>query len=74
MFDIRSYLMVGEMGRLVFVDAGRVWAYGVDNSTCIHRGVGGGVWFNVHDLFLISTSVGHSKEGVYFNSKVGFQF
>jgi hypothetical protein len=74
MFDIKSYLMVGEMGGLLFVDAGRVWAYGKDTSRYIHRGYGGGIWFNVLDYFLISATAGYSREGIYINSRVGFQF
>lgn len=72
--DVRSYFMIGELGGLVFGDAGRVWDYDQDNSSLIHKGYGGGLWFNFLDLFLISATVGRSEDGVFFNSRVGFQF
>lgn len=48
-----------------FVDAGRVWAGGIDPSellTDLHRGVGGGVRLGMGDNFVVALDAGTSRE------------
>ena len=60
--------LIGRPSSLVlsgFVDAGRVWADGVDLSTALrelHSGYGGGVRLSFGPSFVISTDVGHSSQ------------
>jgi len=60
--------LIGRPSSLVlsgFVDAGRVWADGVDLSTALrelHSGYGGGARLSFGPSFVISTDVGHSSQ------------
>lgn len=72
--DFSTYLLVGEMGILAFHDIGRVWDVDRDDSITWHSGYGGGLWFNIFDMAVITPTVGSSVDGTYFYLKFGFQY
>ena len=63
-----SFPIVGRPTRLIlsaFVDAGRVWADGLDLSQLgsdLHAGYGGGARLAVGPTFIIAADVGHSSQ------------
>ncbi|MEO8622047.1 MAG: BamA/TamA family outer membrane protein [bacterium] len=65
-----SFALAGKPTRLVlsgFVDAGRVWADGLDLSQVgsdLHVGYGGGVRAAIGPSFVIATDVGHSSQSM----------
>lgn len=71
--NIRNYLFTGKVGVFGFVDAGRVFSDLPENSNW-HSGYGPGIWLNLYNLFMVSTSWGISKEGKYFLIKSGITF
>lgn len=73
LFDFYRYLLGGKVGISAFYDTGRVWSDG-DDSNFWHKGYGGGIWFNILDSFVISSTLGHSVEGNLFEIKAGFFF
>ncbi len=71
--DFYRYLFGGKGGILTFFDAGRVWTDG-ENSSTIHQGYGGGIWFNIFNQMLISATYGTSGDENSFEIKAGFFF
>ena len=71
--EFYRYLFGGKGGILSFIDTGRVWTDG-EKSNVLHTGYGMGVWFNIFDHILISTTYGNSKNEHSFNIKAGFFF
>jgi outer membrane protein assembly factor BamA len=63
-----DFSLVGRKSSLVlsgFVDAGRVWANGIDASTAlegIHAGYGGGARVALGQAFVVAVDVGHSAQ------------
>lgn len=70
---IGNYILPGTLGILGFYDAGKVWASGRNSST-IHQGVGGGVFFAPAELAVLQFVMGHSNEGWYPYFSLGFRF
>ena len=73
LFDFYRYLLGGKVGISAFYDTGRVWTDG-ESSNVWHSGYGGGIWFNVLDVFVINSTLGRSVEGNLFEIKAGFFF
>jgi hypothetical protein len=83
LLNFRSYLFPASFGVLAFHDLGRVWYKddgGVDptstsgKSNVWHKSIGGGLWFTPFNLTVLSTEIGHSKEGNLFYVRLGFLF
>lgn len=73
LLDFSMYFAKGSIGALGFTDVGRVWAGGNDSKRW-HTGHGGGLWFSVFDVAVISATLGYSKEETPFNLRFGFLF
>ncbi len=73
LLQFSTYIALGEMGILGFLDNGRVWTDGEDSDVW-HQGYGGGVWFTLFDAFALTSFVGVSPEETTFNLKLGFQY
>jgi len=73
LFDFYNYLLGGKVGVNGFFDTGRVWSDG-ESSSIWHMGYGGGIWFNLFDSFLITSTFGFSDDGSLFTLKSGFFF
>lgn len=71
--QIGSYILPGQLGALVFYDAGKVWANG-HNSRQIHQGTGGGLYFAPAGIAVIQAVAGHSREGWHPYISIGFRF
>ena len=71
LFNVSTYLAVGDLGVLGFVDTGRVWT-DAESSGVWHSGYGGGLWFNFADALVFQATVGFSDEGR--NELIGFGF
>ncbi len=71
--DFYRYLFGGKGGILTFFDTGRVWTDG-ENSNTLHKGYGGGIWFNLFDQMLMSATYGTSGDENSFEIKAGFFF
>jgi hypothetical protein len=81
--NFKSYLFPASFGILAFHDLGRVWykdENGTDPSSISgksnvwHKGFGGGLWFTPFNLTVLSTEIGHSKDGTYGYIRLGFLF
>lgn len=79
--DFSSYLAAGSAGLLVFLDNGRVWteaddARGLPRSLFrgYHQGFGGGLWADVLDLVVLTTTADLSSEDALFTLRFGFFF
>jgi hypothetical protein len=81
--NVRTYLFPASFGILGFHDMGRVWykdENGVDpsaadgKSNVWHRGWGGGLWFTPFNMTVLSTELGHSREGNMVYIRLGFLF
>jgi hypothetical protein len=72
--NFTTYLFPGSLGVLAFHDVGRVWMDD-QKSNQWHNGFGGGLWVSPTQRFVITASVGHSKEEkALFYASFGFQF
>lgn len=60
-----------SIGVVGFLDNGRVWADDEISSTW-HQGYGGGLWFNLLDLSVMSATVAQGDDGLRFNFGLGF--
>ena len=75
LFDYSTYIAIGEIGILGFIDNGRVWTEAMDSPGKVwHQGYGGGAWITLFDMFVINTSMGFSKEDRIFDLKLGFLY
>lgn len=73
LLDFYKYLLGGKLGVTGFFDIGRVWTDG-ETSSLLHKGYGGGVWFNAFDSVLLNSTIGISDEGTLIEIKAGFFF
>ena len=73
LLDFYKYLLGGKLGVTGFFDIGRVWTDG-ESSSLLHKGYGGGVWFNAFDSVLLNSTIGMSDEGTLIEIKAGFFF
>jgi hypothetical protein len=68
--DIKSYLLPGTLGLVLFNDVGRVWIKN-ESSKKWHDAFGGGLYFIPFKLVIVSATVAFSKEENLFNFSVG---
>jgi outer membrane protein assembly factor BamA len=75
--NIKSYLFPGPFGFTTFYDVGRVWYTG-EESRHWHSAYGGGLYFIPFNLFVMTASVGFTKDehivNVTFGTKVNLSF
>ena len=71
--DFRNYIFNGNLGAFGFFDSGRVFSDNPELNTW-HKAFGPGVWLNIFNKFLLSSSYGMSKEGKYITLKGGLTF
>jgi hypothetical protein len=70
LFDINSYILPGAFGLIGFNDVGRVWVKG-EKSKQWHNAYGGGIYFLPYNMFIISATVGFSREETIYNVSLG---
>lgn len=68
-----TYLAIGKLGVLGFVDNGRVWTDG-EASRVWHQGYGGGLWTELFGAFVVSGTYAASAEHRAFVLQLGFQY
>lgn len=73
LFRFSSYLAIGRAGVLGFLDNGRVWTDG-ERSKVWHQGYGGGLWFDMFDLFVLQGTAGFSEDDQTISVGLGFQY
>jgi outer membrane protein assembly factor BamA len=73
LFKFSTYLAIGKAGIHGFVDNGRVWTDG-ETSDVWHQGYGGGLWFEMFDLFVLQATAGFSKEDPVVTMGFGFLY
>lgn len=71
--QVGSYILPGQFGLIAFYDAGKVWTK-ENNSSTIHQGYGGGLFFIPAQLTVFQMIAGHSKEGWLPYVTLGFRF
>ncbi|MFK7845906.1 MAG: BamA/TamA family outer membrane protein [Rhodothermales bacterium] len=75
LFNFNSYVAVGDLGVLGFIDNGRVWTEADTQAGKVwHQGYGGGLWVSLFDSFVINSTIGFSEEENVFNLKIGFHY
>ncbi len=70
LMDIKSYLLPGTLGLVLFNDVGRVWVKN-ETSKKWHDAYGGGFYFIPFKLVIVSATVAFSKEENLFNFSLG---
>jgi hypothetical protein len=73
LFQFKSYLLPASVGLLAYNDVGRVWLEG-EKSGVWHDGYGGGLFFMPVNMFIVTATVGKSKEGTLPYVTLGFRF
>lgn len=68
--EVKSYLLPGSFGLIGFNEIGRVWQRG-ESSQRWHYTYGGGLYYIPFNLFLVSATMGFSKEEHIFNFSLG---
>jgi len=68
--DVSSYILPGSFGVVGFTETGRVWLKG-ERSGQWHTSYGGGLYYIPFNLFLVSGTVGFSKDDHIFNFSLG---
>jgi hypothetical protein len=71
--DLKGYAMRGRLGVFGFVDDGRVWIEH-ENSSQLHVGYGGGIFFLPYNLTSLTVFYSASKEVNMVTVKAGFFF
>ena len=90
LFRLNTYALPLTVGALAFTDAGRVWidgdlaqycppgqicgSAGILDSSTIHVGYGGGLFFNALDRAVLTFTVGHSSDSTLITFGTGFAF
>lgn len=69
----RDYVFSGDIGIFGFFDSGRVYSDLPETSNW-HKGYGAGVWLNLYNKLIVSSSLGISPEGRYLTLKTGLFF
>ena len=76
-----TYLAIGRLGLLAFLDNGRVWTEADDGRAVsqsffegYHQGYGGGLWAEFFDLFVLTTTAGFSDDDQTITVQFGFQY
>jgi hypothetical protein len=73
LFDFTSYILPGSVGLIAFNDVGRVWVK-EEKSGQWHNGFGGGLYVSPINMFIITATLGHSREGTLPYVTFGFKF
>lgn len=73
LFQFKSYLFPASVGLLAYNDVGRVWQEG-EKSGVWHDGYGGGLFLMPVNMFIVTATVGKSKEGTLPYITLGFRF
>ncbi len=73
LFEFGTYLSRGDLGALVFLDNGRVWADD-DASGRWHQGYGGGLWASPFYRLVVTATLARSRENTLFDVSLGFLF
>lgn len=73
LMQLGSYILPGQLGLIGFYDAGKVWKNN-NNSSTIHQGYGGGLFYMPAQLTVFQVVAGHSKEGWLPYVTLGFRF
>ncbi len=73
LFKFNVYLFPGKFGVIGLVDHGRVWADGEESSK-IHRGIGGGIWVDVLRQVVVSGTYTKGEDESLMNLNFGFLF
>ncbi|HMG67357.1 MAG TPA: BamA/TamA family outer membrane protein, partial [Chitinophagaceae bacterium] len=68
--DVKSYLLPGVLGLVLFNDVGRVWLKN-ESSTKWHDSYGGGFYFIPFKMVIISATMAFSEEEKLLNFSVG---
>jgi hypothetical protein len=71
--DVKSYLLPGSLGLIGFTETGRVWIK-TESSRLWHYSYGGGIYYIPFNLFIISGTIGYSKDEHIFNFSLGSKF
>ncbi|MFN6945185.1 MAG: BamA/TamA family outer membrane protein [Cytophagaceae bacterium] len=71
--NINMYLFPLDIGGILFMDYGRVWADG-EKSVQWHTGYGPGLYAGVFHRWVFSATYGFSEDRNYINVNVGFLF
>ncbi|EOR96483.1 Surface antigen (D15) precursor [Arcticibacter svalbardensis MN12-7] len=71
--QVGSYILPGQFGLIGFYDAGKVWTK-ENNTSTIHQGYGGGLFYMPAQLTVFQVVAGHSKEGWLPYFTLGFRF
>ncbi|HET9825013.1 MAG TPA: ShlB/FhaC/HecB family hemolysin secretion/activation protein, partial [Chitinophagaceae bacterium] len=71
--NLRGYYLRGKLGIFGFLDDGRVWVDGEQSST-LHVGYGGGIYFVPYNLISLNLFYATSKETNMVTLRAGFFF
>ncbi|MBO9573507.1 MAG: BamA/TamA family outer membrane protein, partial [Chitinophagaceae bacterium] len=71
--DVANYILPGQFGVTTFWDIGRVWVKH-DNSSKLHHGYGGGIYFAPASIFVFNLVMGFSEEGALPYFTMGLRF
>jgi hypothetical protein len=70
LLNVTSYLLPGSLGLIGFTETGRVWIK-TESSRLWHYSYGGGIYYIPFNLFIISGTIGYSKDEHIFNFSLG---
>jgi hypothetical protein len=73
LLNIKSYLLNGQTGVLLFNDIGRVWVKG-ENSKTWHDGYGAGIWVTPFDFTALTLTYSRSNEENLIDFTLRFLF
>ena len=73
LFESASYILPGAVGLIGFNEVGRVWVKN-ENSHTWHDDFGGGIYYTLYNLNIISATLAHSKEDNLFNFSISTKF
>lgn len=71
--DLRGYVFRGQFGLIGFFDDGRVWIKN-ENSSTIHTGYGGGVYYLPYNMMAFTAYFSSSREVSFVTLRAGFFF
>jgi hypothetical protein len=73
LINLKGYVFRGRLGVFSFVDDGRVWIKD-ENSSQLHFGYGGGIFFVPYNLYSFNMFYSTSKEANMITVRAGFLF
>jgi outer membrane protein assembly factor BamA len=72
LFDLKAYILQGDIGLIGFNDVGRVWMPD-ETSRQWHDAYGGGVYYLPFHMIMMSGTLAVSSEGTLFNFTIGMK-